>query len=54
MRQPFRTFIGDERGASAVEYAFVAGAIALIVVGGASLLGLRLGNYFSAIASRLP
>jgi pilus assembly protein Flp/PilA len=45
-----RRFIRDERGANGVEYALIAGLIAVAFVTGASLLGTNLNTFFSNTA----
>ena len=37
----------DERGATAVEYALMAGLIALVIVGGVTVFGISVSNLFT-------
>jgi pilus assembly protein Flp/PilA len=46
-------FIKDEEGASAIEYALIAGLVALVVAAGATTLGTQLSATFTAIATKL-
>jgi pilus assembly protein Flp/PilA len=44
-------FLNDESGAAAIEYALIAGLIALAIVTGAGLLGQALGTKFTNIST---
>jgi pilus assembly protein Flp/PilA len=44
-------FLNDESGAAAIEYALIAGLIALAIVGGAGALGTALGTKFQNIST---
>lgn len=46
-------FLRDEEGASAVEYALIAGLIAVIIVAAVALLGGSFNNVFQYIADEL-
>ena len=46
-------FINDEEGASAIEYALLVALIALVIVGGATLLGKSISNMFTNAAAKL-
>lgn len=48
-----RTFLGDLRGATAIEYALMAGFIALAIVTGVTGIGVKLSTYFSEASSAL-
>ncbi len=43
----------DERGASMVEYAFLMGLIAIVVIAGAILLGTELNDKFSDVGNTM-
>jgi pilus assembly protein Flp/PilA len=45
-----RRFLKDEEGANGVEYALLAGLIAIAFVVGASLLGTNLNTFFNNVA----
>ena len=46
-----RCFLQSEKGATAIEYAIIAGGIALAIVAGASAIGTSLNTTFTAVAS---
>ena len=46
-------FVNDEEGASAIEYALLVALIALVIVGGATLLGKSISNMFQNAATKL-
>jgi pilus assembly protein Flp/PilA len=51
MKNLVARFVNDESGAAAIEYALIAGLIALAIVVGAGLLGSAIGAKFTSIAS---
>jgi pilus assembly protein Flp/PilA len=53
MRSVMRKFFGDDRGATATEYAMLIIFIALAIAGGATLLGNNISNLFSSIGASL-
>jgi len=53
MRSVMRKFFGDDRGATATEYAMLIIFIALAIAGGATLLGNNINNLFSSIGASL-
>jgi len=52
MKQFWR-FMGDESGATAIEYGLIAALISVVIIGALSLIGTRLNSKFSTIASAL-
>ncbi len=48
-----KRFIADRRGATAIEYALIAGIISIVVVTGATSIGLTLSGSFQAVAASL-
>jgi pilus assembly protein Flp/PilA len=44
-------FLSDESGAAAIEYALIAGLIALAIVGGATVLGTKIDAKFTGISN---
>ena len=54
MTKIFARFAKDESGATAIEYGLIAALIALAVIGGARLVGERVGETFNSIAGALP
>lgn len=53
MMEKLRSFIKREDGASAIEYALIAGLIAVVIIGGAQAIGLELSNIFTTINDTL-
>ena len=47
-------FVSKEKGQGLVEYAIILAFVALVVISVVRLLGPRIGNTFSDIASSLP
>ena len=45
-----RHFLRCERGATAIEYAIIAGGIALAIVAGVAAIGTPLNNTFTSVA----
>lgn len=54
LRSKFERFFQDEAGASAIEYAIIAGLIAVAIMVGARVLGTGISDMFSSIATALP
>ena len=49
-----RHFWRDESGATAIEYAFIASLISIVIYGAARTIGLNLGShYFAPVAANL-
>jgi len=46
-------FAKREDGATAIEYALIAGLIAVVIIGGATALGTNISEMFEAIAGKL-
>lgn len=53
VRKKFASFLRDNEGASAIEYAIIAGLIAVAIIAGASQLGGGIGTLFEDIAAEL-
>lgn len=53
MMESIRSFIKREEGASAIEYALIAGLIAVAIIAGATLLGEDIGDLFENIAEKV-
>lgn len=47
------SFLKREDGATAIEYAIIAGLIAIAIIGGATLLGESISDLFENIATKL-
>lgn len=53
MSKLFARFLKDESGATAIEYGLIAALIAIVVIGGATLVGESLEKVFGNIAGAL-
>jgi pilus assembly protein Flp/PilA len=49
-----KTFAADKEGATAIEYAVIAGLIAVVIMVGAKALGKDLSDLFTSIGTALP
>jgi len=54
MRAMIRRFIRDEEAATAIEYALIAGLIAVAIAATVGPLGEKIAALFTTIASKLP
>jgi len=52
-RAPFRAILGDQRGASAVEYGLILALVFLAVMGGIAALGESVKGRWNDIANRV-
>ena len=48
-----KRFIGDETGATAIEYGLIAALIAVVIIGALSTIGGRLNSSFTSIGNSL-
>ena len=48
-----RDFLGNERGATAIEYALIASLIAVAIVGALTSLGTKLSSEFAEVSGYL-
>jgi pilus assembly protein Flp/PilA len=53
MADQFRAFFHDAAAATAIEYALMAGLIALAIITGLTGIGVKLSTYFSEVSSAL-
>ncbi len=53
-RELFQDFLGNEDGATVVEYALIAGIICLAIVGGVTAVGTSTGASFNKAADGFP
>ncbi len=53
MHDVFRRFLHDMSGATAIEYGFVAGLIALVCIGAFTAIGTKLSTRFDTFARNL-
>jgi pilus assembly protein Flp/PilA len=51
--KPFVRLLRDETGATAIEYALIGGAIALVIVVSAQTIGTGLNTIFTTVATGL-
>jgi pilus assembly protein Flp/PilA len=51
---PFRRFLRDEKAATAIEYALIAGGIAVAVAATVMVLGTKVSGVFESIKSAWP
>ncbi|HEX4741595.1 MAG TPA: Flp family type IVb pilin [Caulobacteraceae bacterium] len=49
----FRAFWRDRAGVTAVEYALIAGLIALVIITAVSLVGTNLTNFFLSLGNNI-
>ena len=53
MMETVRSFFKREEGASAIEYALIAGLIAVVIIAAVTALGTELQEIFEAISEKL-
>lgn len=53
MYKYLKGFVGEESGATAIEYALIASLIAVFLIASLSALGTRLGLEFNEVSSAL-
>ena len=53
LNKPIQQFINDEEGVTAIEYGLIAALIAIVIIGGATLLGTNLNDLFGRIAAAI-
>ena len=51
--QGMKSFIQEEEGVTAIEYALIAALIAIVIIGGATAVGQNVNNLFLTIATAL-
>lgn len=49
-----RTFLGEENGVTAIEYALIASLIALVIIGTVTGIGEKLIDIFTDVADGFP
>ena len=54
MLRSLRRFLGDEQGATAVEYGLIVAAIAGLIIVTVFVLGNKVKNSFNNVASKIP
>ncbi|WP_173934662.1 Flp family type IVb pilin [Chelativorans sp. Marseille-P2723] len=53
MSKLFACFAKDESGATAIEYGLIAALVAVVIIGGATLLGQNIDATFNEVAGKL-
>lgn len=53
MKRLLKTFLRDERGATAIEYGMIAALIAAVIIGTLQVIGTSLNAKFSSISAQL-
>ena len=53
MRNLLNRFAKDESGATAIEYGLIAALIAVVIIGGLTVVGTNLNSKFSTISSSI-
>lgn len=48
-----RRFLRDEEGVTAIEYGLIAALIAVVIIGGVTVIGDRLCETFNTVATKL-
>lgn len=51
MKTLIKRFIGDEAGATAIEYGLIAALIAVVVIGAVQSVGTKLSSTFTTVAA---
>jgi pilus assembly protein Flp/PilA len=49
----FHSFLHEEEGATAIEYALIVGLVSVVIIGALTLLGNNLSNLFETVATTL-
>jgi len=53
MIKSLKSFVANESGATAIEYALIASLIAVFIVGALTTLGTKLSSEFAEVGSKL-
>jgi pilus assembly protein Flp/PilA len=53
MLSMLRAVWGDKNGVTALEYALIAALVAVVIIGGVSLLGTNVSKVFSTVANTI-
>ena len=54
MKQKFKKFYCNENGATAIEYALIAGSIGIVIITAAQLIGVSLVGVFTNVKNGFP
>lgn len=53
MKNLFKRFVKNEKGATAIEYGLIAALIAVVIIGGLTNLGNKTGATFNTVANKI-
>jgi pilus assembly protein Flp/PilA len=53
MRPALKRFVDDDSGATAIEYAIIAGLIFLVIIGAVTVVGTKLTNTFNEVSANI-
>jgi pilus assembly protein Flp/PilA len=53
VNEPWKRFVADQTAATAIEYALIAGLVALVIIAAVTKLGTKISAKFNAIAANL-
>ena len=53
LKNLFASLVRDEQGQDLIEYALLATFVSLVAIGGATLVGTALNNWYGAVATRV-
>lgn len=53
MREFLTKLVGDRKGVTALEYALIAGLVAVVIIGGVSTLGRNISSVFTTVANSI-
>jgi len=48
-----RRFLGEERGATSIEYALIASGVSIVIVGAIAVLGSDIKGFYTSVATAL-
>jgi pilus assembly protein Flp/PilA len=54
MPKLIRSFLHDEAGATAIEYALIAGFLSVVIIGGVTGVGAKVSQRYAAVSSAVP
>jgi pilus assembly protein Flp/PilA len=53
MRKLLRAFLANDSGATAIEYAMIAGLVSIVIVGAVTQIGTTLSGFFQSLAAHV-
>jgi pilus assembly protein Flp/PilA len=54
MSKLFKSFLWDDSGATAIEYALIAGFLSVVILGGVTAVAAKVSHQYEGIAGALP